>query len=174
MVYGIVKQSGGYIAVESAPGQGARFDIDLPRLDDAEADGEGFAPGGEPGQGSETVLLVEDEESVRELALEILQMHGYTVLVARHGAEALELTDRHLGPIHLLVADVVMPHMSGRELAERLEIRRPGTKVLYVSGYTDDAILRHGVREAGVALLQKPFTPDALARAVREVLDRTR
>ena len=99
-------------------------------------------------------------------------MHGYTVLAARHGAEALEVSERYPGPIHLLVADVVMPHMSGRELAERLRARRVGLRVLYVSGYTDDAILRHGVREAGVVLLQKPFTPDALARMVREVLDR--
>ena len=102
---------------------------------------------------------------------EILEMSGYRVLEARHGAEALEISERHDGPIHLLVTDVVMPHMSGRELAQHLAPLRPDMRVLYMSGYTDDAIVRHGVLEAGTAFLSKPFTPDALAAKVREVLD---
>jgi CheY-like chemotaxis protein len=102
---------------------------------------------------------------------EILEMYGYNVLEARHGVEALEISDRHQGPIHLMVTDVVMPQMSGRELAQRLQPLRPDMKVLYMSGYTDDAIVRHGVLGAGMAFLSKPFTPDALALKVREVLD---
>jgi CheY-like chemotaxis protein len=102
---------------------------------------------------------------------EILEMSGYTVLEARHGAEAVEIANRHAGPVHLLVTDVVMPQMSGRELAQRLATLRPDLKVLYMSGYTDDAIVRHGVLASGIAFLSKPFTPDALALKVRELLD---
>jgi CheY-like chemotaxis protein len=102
---------------------------------------------------------------------EILEMNGYNVLEARHGVEALEISERHQGPIHLMVTDVVMPQMSGRELAQRLQPLRPDMKVLYMSGYTDDAIVRHGVLGAGMAFLSKPFTPDALAIKVSEVLD---
>jgi CheY-like chemotaxis protein len=120
---------------------------------------------------AETILLVEDALRVRAVVREILEMSGYHVLEARHGAEALEISERHQGPIHIMVTDVVMPQMSGRELAQRLAPVRPDMKVLYMSGYTDDAIVRHGVLGAGMAFLSKPFTPDALAAKVREVLD---
>jgi CheY-like chemotaxis protein len=123
-----------------------------------------------PGRG-ETILLVEDAQRVRAVVKEILEMSGYVVLEARHGADALEVSGRHGGTIHLLVTDVVMPQMSGRELAQRLATLRPQLKVLYMSGYTDDAIVRHGVLASGIAFLSKPFTPDALALKVREVLD---
>jgi CheY-like chemotaxis protein len=123
-----------------------------------------------PGRG-ETILLVADAERVRAVVREILEMSGYAVPEARHGAEALEVSNQHAGPIHLLVTDVVMPQMSGRELAQRLATLRPDLKVLYMSGYTDDAIVRHGVLASGIAFLSKPFTPDALALKVREVLD---
>jgi len=120
---------------------------------------------------TETILLVEDALRVRAVVREILEMNGYHVLEARHGAEAIEISERHRGPIHLMVTDVVMPHMSGGELAQRLQPVRPDMRVLYMSGYTDDAIVRHGVLGAGMAFLSKPFTPDALALKVREVLD---
>ena len=120
---------------------------------------------------TETILLVEDALRVRAVVREILEMNGYNVLEGRHGAEAIEISERHRGPIHLMVTDVVMPQMSGRELAQRLQPVRPDMRVLYMSGYTDDAIVRHGVLGAGIAFLSKPFTPDALALKVREVLD---
>ena len=120
---------------------------------------------------SETILLVEDALRVRAVVREILEMNGYRVLEARHGAEAIEISERHRGPIHLMLTDVVMPQMSGRELAQRLQPLRPDMRVVYMSGYTDDAIVRHGVLGAGMAFLSKPFTPDALAAKVREVLD---
>jgi DNA-binding NtrC family response regulator len=120
---------------------------------------------------SETILLVEDALRVRAVVREILEMNGYDVLEARHGAEAIEISERHRGPIHLMVTDVVMPQMSGRELAQRLQPVRPDMRVLYMSGYTDDAIVRHGVLGAGMAFLSKPFTPDALALKIREVLE---
>jgi CheY-like chemotaxis protein len=184
-VYGIVKQSGGHIAVESALGTGSTFRIYLPRVAASAAaaapeprrapevatarrpaPGENLAAGR-----GETILLVEDAQRVRAVVREILEMTGYTVLEARHGAEAVEVANRHAGPIHLLLTDVVMPQMSGRELAQRLATLRPDLKVLYMSGYTDDAIVRHGVLASGIAFLSKPFTPDALALKVRELLD---
>jgi CheY-like chemotaxis protein len=171
-VYGIVTQSGGAIRVESEPGQGAMFTIELPRVD-APADRPGDA-GGEAGAapfGSETVLLVEDEPEVRGLARDILRQQGYTVLEAAEGDDALRVGREHRGPIHLLVTDVVMPQMGGRELADRLQAGRSEMKILYVSGYTDDAILRQGVSETGTAFLPKPFTAAALAHKVRQVLD---
>jgi DNA-binding response OmpR family regulator len=165
-----VKQSGGYIWVYSEPGRGTTFKIYLPRV---EAEAEPLAPRSEPPaslRGSETVLLVEDEDPVRNLTRKVLEAHGYAVLPAAGGQEALRLASEYDGPIHLLLTDVVMPNMSGRDLARRLASVREETKVLYVSGYTDNTIVHHGVLEPGIAFLQKPFTPEALARKLREVL----
>ncbi len=169
-VYGIVKQSNGYIWVYSQPGHGTSFKIYLPRVEGA---AEPAAPRPAPPaslRGAETILLVEDEEAVRNLTRRVLEAHGYTVLTAADGEEALRLATGHNGPIQLLVTDVVMPNMSGRQLAERVVSARRETKVLYLSGYTDDAIVHHGVLEPGIAFLQKPFTPQGLARKLREVL----
>ena len=170
-VYGIVKQSGGYIKVDSAPGRGTTFAIYLPHVEEPGELREATASRAGSMAGSETILLVEDEDAVRELGREVLEMRGYTVLEAPHGAQALLVAERHAGPIHLMVTDVVMPHMSGRELVERLAPRRPDMRILYVSGYTDDAIVREGMLQPGTSFLQKPFTPDTLARRVRELLD---
>ena len=174
-VYGIVKQSGGTIWVESAPGRGTTFEIYLPLVEEAAASGElhPALPAPTPG-GTETSLVVEDEMSVRKLAAEFLGSNGYRVLEAQDGAEALQVCEEHRAPIHLLLTDVVMPGMSGRELAVRLVGARPEMKVIYVSGYTDDAIVQHGVREEGTVFLQKPFSLDTLARTVREALDSKR
>jgi PAS domain S-box-containing protein len=171
-VYGIVTQSGGHIRVTSTPGQGTTLTIDLPRIEDPLTALTPSLPQTSSPQGTETVLLVEDEGTVRSVAREVLQMVGYTVLEAATGEEALQQADQQAGVIHLLVTDVVMPGMSGRELAERLIGDYPHLEVLYLSGYTDDAIAHHGVLQAGIELLHKPFTPDALARRVREVLDK--
>src|SRR2546428_10373047 len=122
-------------------------------------------------RGTETVLVVEDEAMIRHLVQKVLKANGYTVLVAASGRDAEHVAAQHDGPIHLLVTDVVMPGMNGRELANRLAAARAGIQVLYLSGYTDDAIVHHGVLEPGVAFLQKPFTPAVLGRKVREVLD---
>jgi CheY-like chemotaxis protein len=172
-VYGIVQQSGGHIRVNSAAEHGSTFLVYLPRVE-APQDG---ATGTDrpllphPSPGTETVLLAEDEEVVRRLAREILSGNGYTVLEAGNGREALLLSEAHRGEIHLLLTDVVMPKMSGRELGERIRLHRPDLRILYMSGYTDDSILRHGVLVDGIPFLQKPFTAEVLARKVREVLD---
>ena len=171
MAYGIVKQSGGYIWVYSEPGQGTTFKIYLPRLEAGVREAETERVSSAALQGEETVLLVEDEGMLRELAREFLQSSGYTVLEAGNGAEAIEVSKRHQGLIHLLMTDVVMPGMSGRELTQRMKGHRPDTKVLYVSGYTDDVVLRNGMLEPGTAFLQKPFTRDTLMHKVRDVLE---
>jgi two-component system, cell cycle sensor histidine kinase and response regulator CckA len=170
-VYGIVKQSQGDIRVYSEPGKGTSFKIYLPRVDrDVEKKRRAVSQAS-PG-GSETILVVEDEEQVRRLAVTILTGYGYRVLTAGNGPEAVETAEGHEGPIHLLLTDVVMPGgMNGRELADALTGLRPEIKVLFMSGYTDNAIGHHGVMDTGVNFLQKPFTPDALSRKVREVLN---
>jgi CheY-like chemotaxis protein len=168
-VYGIVKQTNGSVFAYSEVGIGTTFKVYLP-CSEAPRPGLEMTPPPAALGGRETVLLVEDEESVRALTRRVLHAKGYEVLEAASGAEALALVARHTGPLHLLVTDVVMPRMSGRELATRLAEVRPGVKVLYVSGYTDDAVVRHGVLEAGAMFLQKPFSPDALARKVRDAL----
>ena len=169
-VYGIVKQSGGYITVESSPGAGATFRIYLPRVDAAlDTAAEGPNPG-TAARGSETILLVEDELAVRRLARRVLRSKGYVVLEAANGREALRLVSQHPGPLDLMVTDVIMPGMSGPELADRLAREQPALRVLYMSGYADEAIGHHGVLEPGVEFLQKPFTPQDLAQRVREVL----
>jgi hypothetical protein len=167
--HGIVKQSDGQIFVYSEPGRGTTFKIYLPRVDEAAAAPLAPAVEAELPGGSETVLLAEDEAALRELVAESLRSMGYLVLEARHAGEALAIGEQH--PIDLLITDVVMPAMSGRELGERLAALQPALKVLYMSGYTDDAVVLHGVLSEGVPFLQKPFTAEALARKLREVLD---
>jgi len=169
-VYGIAKQSGGHITVYSEPGHGAVFKLYLPRVEEAPGTAEPARPTEITRRGSETVLLVEDDEPLRTLAREILSIQGYTVLDATSPSEALRLADAHPGPIHLLLTDVVMPQMNGRQVADHLLTARPGLKVLFMSGYTDAAIVEHGVLEPGTHFLQKPFTPDGVSRKVREVL----
>jgi PAS domain S-box-containing protein len=171
MVYGVVKQSGGYINVYSEVGYGTTFKIYLPRVDAPIEAPERAGRGVEHSRGNETVLLVEDDAPIRALVRSTLEGHGYTVLEAPDGADALASASLYKDTIHLLVTDLVMPGMSGRSLSERLAISRPEIKILYMSGYTDDAVIRHGGLEMGMAFLQKPFTPDSLARKVREVLD---
>jgi PAS domain S-box-containing protein len=171
-VYGIVKQSGGNIWVYSEPGKGTTFKIYLPRVDEPlEELGEKVVREQLP-QGSETILIVEDDEEVRKLAIRILRTQGYTVLEACQGKDALSVLEKHKKPIDLLLSDVVMPGMDGRELAKQLGVLYPGMKVLYMSGYTDNAIVHHGVLYKGMNYIQKPFTIDGLARKVREVLDK--
>jgi PAS domain S-box-containing protein len=174
VVHGVVTQSGGCIDVYSEAGRGTAFKVYLPATAERPPAGKS-APGlhAVP-RGSETVLLVEDEDALRALAGNVLRSYGYTVLEAGDGREAVRVATEHPGPIDLLVSDVVMPHLGGRQLAERLAAVRPGVRVLFVSGYTDDAVVRHGVLEAEFAFLQKPFTPTALAQKVREVLDQRR
>jgi PAS domain S-box-containing protein len=169
-VYGIVKQSGGYLDLESSPGAGSTFTIYLPRLEATVVPPKAKIPITASFQGEETVLLVEDEDMLRGLLAKYLRLYGYTVLEARHGGEALLTCERHPGPIHLMVTDVVMPQMSGRELADRLTPLRPEMKILYMSGYTEDALVQHGVADLAVAFLQKPFRPIELARRVHAVL----
>jgi CheY-like chemotaxis protein len=170
-VFGIVKQSGGHIWLYSEPGQGATFKIYLPRVDEeVTLTGEEFEAGSSL-NGSETILLVEDDEMVREFARAALESYGYAVLAATGAAEALEFSKQHTGLISLIVTDLVMPGITGTKLSEHLTALRPEMKVLYVSGYTDNAIVHHGLLDPDTAFLQKPFTPDALARKVREVLE---
>jgi PAS domain S-box-containing protein len=170
-VHGIVKQSGGHLVVESSLGGGSTFRVYLPRASEERMPvAAPPVPDATPG-GSETVLLVEDDDAVRQLNLEVLTSAGYQTLEARHAGEALVIAERHAGPIHLLISDVVMPHMSGPELVDRLAAVRPGVRVLLVSGYADVAVLQHGRGADALPLLQKPFPPDVLLRRAREVLD---
>jgi two-component system cell cycle sensor histidine kinase/response regulator CckA len=170
-VYGVVKQSGGYLWVDSQLGKGASFQIFLPRIDEAVAPRSAGPSQEENLRGNETVLLVEDADALRKLARSFLLDHGFQVLPASNGEEAMEVARKHNGPIHLLLTDVVMPGMNGRALADKLLARLPQLKVVYISGYTDSFIAGHGVLEEGTHLLHKPFTEAALIWKIREVLD---
>jgi PAS domain S-box-containing protein len=168
-VYGIVKQTGGDIWVYSEPMRGTTFKLYFPRVAEAavEAGGSEAAPAG---GATETILVVEDEKAVRELTVRMLERLGYQILTAASGAEAIEISRSHPGTIHLLLTDVVMPNMSGRQLADELAVSRPGMKVLYLSGYTENTVVHHGVLDANVEFLPKPFSREVLSRKLREIL----
>ena len=168
-VHGVVRQSGGYVAATSEPGRGTAFTILLAAAEHPTATGAAEAPA--PGESGETILLVEDEEQVRKLAQRVLERAGYAVVTAPDAQSAVALANRHPGPIHLLVADMMLPGLSGRELAAQLTIHRPAIKVLYISGTTDDAIARHRVLAPGTEFLQKPFALGQLLQKIRRVLD---
>jgi CheY-like chemotaxis protein len=170
--YGIVQQNGGHIWVYSEPGRSTTFTIYLPRVDAAESSPSenDAAPSALP-RGTETILLAEDEEIVRDFAALTLRGLGYTVLIAGDGSEALQRAAEQEGEIHLLLTDVVMPQMSGAALAERLHAAYPNLRVLYTSGYTENTIVQHGVLNPGIAFLHKPYTTAALAQRVRQVLE---
>ena len=170
VVHGIIKQSGGHIEVESAAGTGTTFTIYLPQAREAPAP-QRQEEGERKAHGVETILLVEDEEAVRHLLARGLRSHGFTVLTASDGVEALRLARDHRGVIDLLATDVIMPNMSGRDLVNSLRREHEGLKVLFMSGYTDDTLLRHGIFEQREAFLQKPFALQAFAAKVREMLD---
>src|SRR6266404_698696 len=169
-VFGIVKQSGGHIGVYSEPGVGTTFKVYLPRTEDLADFKDRRVVASASVRGTESILLVEDEASVRKLARTILQNNGYTVLEAACGEEAREMSEKYEGLIHLMLTDVIMPGTSGRELAQIVADLRPEMKVLYMSGYTDDAIVHHGILDAETPFIQKPFTPDSLLRKVHGVL----
>jgi CheY-like chemotaxis protein len=171
-VYGIVKQSGGNIWVYSEPGLGTTFIIYLPRVDESFEDMRKKVTREELPGGGETILVVEDEDNVRRLTVRILERQGYTVLEASCGKDALELCGKCKEPIHMVLTDVVMPGMSGRQLADQLIHLYPKMKVLYMSGYTNNAVFHHGVLEKGANYIQKPFTIDGLMKKMREVLDK--
>jgi len=172
-VHGIVQQAGGAVSVESTLGGGTAFHVYLPRVDAASGTVRRShpAPSPPPSCGDETILLVEDDPAVRAVTGKVLRESGYHVIEERGAGEALLASEKHAGPIDLLLTDVAMPHMNGPELARRLAAARPTMKVLCMSGYTDESSVLHGVRESRIAYLQKPFAPDALASKVREVLD---
>jgi len=170
-VYGIVKQSQGNVWVYSEVGKGTTFKVYLPRVDEVSEEQEVDDRVRTLPTGSETVLLVEDEHLVRDLTIELLKECGYLVITASNGEEGLRVSTEFEGPIDLMITDIVMPRMSGSELAERIAVLRPETKVLYMSGYTDDAIVRHGILDDHVSFIQKPFSADQLLVKAREVLD---
>jgi two-component system cell cycle sensor histidine kinase/response regulator CckA len=170
MVYGLVTQSGGSIDVKSSPGSGTAVHIYFPCVEAPVAPLPAEASGPAP-RGTETVLLVEDQEDVRRLTRSTLEEHGYRVIEAGNGAQALQSAQAEKRPLHVLVSDVVMPGLNGRELAELLLKSRPGLRVLYLSGYTEDTVLQHGTLAAGSAFLPKPFSPDTLVRKLRDLLD---
>ena len=171
MVYGVVKQSGGSIWVNSKLGAGTTFNIYLPQAQGVSEAPAPKKPQTTLKQGSETILVVEDDAGVRELVCMMLTSKGYTVLTAQHPSDAESVCQRHSGNIHLLLTDMILPGASGREIAQRVGALRPGIKVLYMSGYTDDALIRdHGLDES-FAFLQKPFSQGSVAAKVREVLD---
>jgi len=167
-VYGIVRQSGGHIDVESKAAGGTTFKVYLPRVDDHSEEVRAAVTG--PAGGTETVLVIEDEEAVRHLACRILSAYGYKVLEAAGGAEALVVCEQNGSSIDIILTDIVMPKMNGFELADRIKLRHPDIKVLYMSGYADTAITRHGGLEPGMSFIQKPFTPEGLAHKLREAL----
>jgi CheY-like chemotaxis protein len=173
-VYGIVRQAGGWIGVDSQQEMGATFRIGLPLLAEPAPQTLSGMPPPKRLEGSETVLVVEDQDEVRKLALAMLKRFRYPTLEARSGSEALLTAQNHPGPIHLLLTDVVMPHMTGIQLAERLTLVRPETKVLYMSGYSADVILRQGALPSEIEYIQKPFTPEALVQKVRKALGEPR
>lgn len=173
-VYGIVKQSGGYIWVYSELGKGSVFKIYLPLIEQSAQPGEKSEQESMAFRGSETILLAEDTDSLREMAKEYLESVGYTVIAAVSGKDALQRAKDFDGTIHLLLTDVVMPEMSGPELAAELASLRPGIKIIFTSGYTDDAIARQGILDPSVTFVQKPYRPKALARRIREVLGEPR
>jgi CheY-like chemotaxis protein len=170
--YGIIKQSGGHISVYSEPGRGTTFKIYLPQVEPQAKIPIQRLDSPDLPRGTETILLVEDDPALREMVAILLRRLGYTVLAAANGSEALSLKQqRDSGHVDLLFTDVVMPHMSGKELADRVQALHPHTRILFTSAYTENAIVHQGVLNPGVALLQKPFTPSALAHKLREVLD---
>ena len=174
VVFGAIKHAGGHVEVYTEVGRGTTFKVYFPQARERPAAGKASPAAAPMPRGTETLLLVEDEDALRALARHVLKGCGYAVLEAADGREAVRLVEAHRGPLHLLVSDVVMPYVGGRELSEKVAALRPDTRVLFLSGYTDDAVVRHGVLEAEVAFLQKPFTPSGLAVKVREVLDQVR
>ncbi len=171
MVYGIVKQNGGCVEVDSRPGQGATFKIYLPRIEAAvEAPGARISLAAKL-EGSETILVVEDEDALRTLLCRFFRLYGYNVMEARHGGEALLICERHPGPIHLMITDVVMPQMSGKELADRLAPLHPEMTVFFMSGYTDSDLTGYGAPESTQHFIPKPFRPMDLVKKVRDFLD---
>ena len=171
MVYGIVQQAKGHIEVYSEIGHGTVFKLYLPSVDGVELQKEAADVQSTSLQGTETILLVEDAEGVRALLQDVLTMYGHQVLVARDGEEGIRLADDHQGALDLIITDIVMPRMGGRQLVERVVAARSSVRALYLSGYTDEAVMRHGVLEAGSAFLQKPFTARQLMTKVRQILD---